>query len=345
MTVTDVADRVLAFRGWPFDLAELMVRIRLTAPGAGGLTRALETGEVIRSYAFRGGSYVFTPEVASVLLACRTTTRVWETRRYQQQGHFTLDDWQPWRDAVREVLSNGPAARDEIGKHIARTSALRHLAEGATGFGSDSLYKPLFWWGDICFGPSRGGQATFRLLDGDPRWPGLPDVDTAGRRSVALYLGSYGPATLDNLEYWLSDGLSVPRRRLGEWLAELGDTITSVSVDGVSAYALTSDLDRLSDAEPSHAVRLLPGYDPWILGPGTADTRLLDPKRRAMATKGANLLIRGGRVSGTWRVRGNDVAVSWFDEAGPVPTPALEAEVERIAHFRGQELNLTLAAS
>jgi hypothetical protein len=160
-----------------------------------------------------------------------------------------------------------------------------------------------------------------------------------------MYLGSYGPATLDNLEYWLCAGLSVPRRRLGEYLADLGDTITSVSVGGVSAYALTSDLDRLRDADPSNSVRLLPGYDPWILGPGTADGLLLDPSRRALATKGSNLAIRGGRVSGTWRVRGNDVVVSWFEEAGRVPSRALEQEVLRLAHLRGQELKLTLAAT
>ena len=330
-TVADVADRVVAFRGWPFDLADLAVRVRQADPESGGLDRALESGEVIRSYAFRGGSYVFSPGVAAVLLACRTTTRVWETRRYQQQGHFTVEDWRPLREAVREALSDGPATREEIAAHLDRIPALRDLGVGARGAGADSLYKPLFWWGDICFGPSRAGQATMRLLDGDPRWTGLPEIDTAGPRAIELYLSSYGPASLDNLTYWLTEGLSIPRRRLVGWIARLGDSVTPVYVDGVDAYALTADMDQLSAAEASDAVRLLPGFDPWVMGPGTADDRLLAPTRRALATKGANLVIRGGVVSGTWRLRDGQVSVSWFDEAGPAPLPALEREAQRLA--------------
>lgn len=300
---------------------------------------------MIRSYAFRGGSYVFTHDVAAVLLACRGTTRVWESRRYQHQGRFALGDWQPWRDAVREVLAEGPATREQIGAHIARMPGLRDLGVGATGFGSDSLYKPLFWWGDICFGPSRDGQATFRLLDGDPRWPGLPSVEDAGPRAIELYLGGYGPATRDNLEYWLGSGLSVPRRRLATWLAGLGDVVSVVEVDGMEAYVLTAELEDLRAAEPSDVVRLLPGFDPWVFGPGTTDTRLLAPERRALATKGLNLAIRGGAVSGTWRARGTQLDVSWFAEAGPAPTSALDDEAQRLGQLCGQELSLTISPS
>lgn len=338
-SVADVAQRVVALRGWPSDLADLAICIRQAEPAPGALDRALEAGDVIRSYAFRGGSYVFTHEIAAVLLSVRTTTRVWETRRYQQQGGFALDDWEPFRDAMRDALAAGPATREETGAHLARIPALRHLAIGATGAGADSLYKPLHWWGDICFGPTRAGQATFRLLSDDPRWPGLPDLDEAGRRAVVLYLGAYGPATLQNLAYWLTEGLSVPRQRLLGWVADLGDEVTEVSVDGVGAYALTADLEEMGVVEPADTVRLLPGFDPWVMGPGTADTRIVAAGRRALASRGANLVVWRGVVSGTWRVQGREVAVSWFDEAGPVPAVALEDEARRLAGVHGKALN------
>ena len=340
--VADVLDRVVALRGWPADLAELACAVRQEEPAPETLQRSLDEGEVIRGYAFRGGSYVFGHQVAAVLLACRRATRVWETRRFQQQAGFTLPDWQPLRDAVHEALASGPATRQEISDHLARVPALRQLAAAALGAGSDSLYKPLHWWGDICFGPTRDGQSTFRLLDGDPRWPGLPALEDAGPRAVELYLGSYGPATLANLEYWLTEGLSVPRRRLSTWLAELGDTVTPVSIAGTDAYALTRDVPQLIAAEPSDAVRLLPGFDPWIFGPGTADDRLLPTARRALATKGAQLVIRGGVASGTWRIQGGQLAVAWFDEAGTPPRADLEQETARIGRLRGRLLNLAL---
>lgn len=342
-TVVDVAERVVALRGWPADLADLTVRIRQATPEANGLDRALSAGNLIRSYAFRGGSYVFTHAVAAVLLACRTATRVWETSRFQQQGQFALDDWQPLREAVRDVLSEGPTTRERIGAHLSGIPSLRHLAVAATGAGSDSLYKPLHWWGDICFGPSEGAQATFRRLDDDPRWPGLPDVDVAGRRAIELYLRGYGPATFENLVYWLIEGLSVPRRRLGAWLADLGSAVTAVDIGGVTAYVLTEHLEAMSEAEPSRTVRLLPGFDPWLFGPGTADGRLVAPERRALATKGANLVIRGGVVAGTWRVHRDALTVTWFAEAGPAPVADLEHEAQRLGGMLAKALRLTVA--
>lgn len=340
-SAVDVAQRVIALRGWPAEMAELAVCVRLAQPDPGDLQRSLEAGDLIRSYAFRGGSYVFTPDVAAVLLTVRTTTQVHLTARYQQQGGFAIEDWEPLRHAVREALAPGPLTRAEIADRLAAIPGLRHLAPAAaTGAGSDALYKPLHWWGDICFGPTRDGQSTFRLLDGDPRWPGSPDLDDAGRQAILHYLKAYAPATWPNLHYWLGEGLSVPRRRLLGWLDDLGGDVTLVTVDGLDAYVLTADLDAMSSAQPTDVVRLLPAFDPWVNGPGTADPRVIAPARRGLASRGSNLMVRAGVVTGTWRLRGRTIVVSWFEEAGPPPREPIEAEVQRLAAVRGEELGM-----
>ena len=342
-SVAEVVHRVVAMRAWPADLADLAVRVRQSDPRPGGLERALGDGELVRSYAFRGGSYVFTHAHAADLLAVRTATRIWETRRWQRQGGFEVDDWEPLRDAVRTALADGPLTRAEIAARLEGTPGVRQLAAAAaSGAGADSLYKPLHWWGDICFGPARDGRATFRRLADDPRWPGLPDVDDAGRRAVLGYLGGYGPATLDNLGYWLTEGLGVPRRRVLDWLADLGDTVTEVEVDGAARYLRTDDLEQVCSAEPSAAVRLLPGFDPWVFGPGTADAGIISVRRRPLASRGSNLVIAGGVVSGSWRLRTDELAVTWFDEAGRVPESRLADEVRRLAALRGADLRLAI---
>lgn len=334
---------MLALRGWPFDAADLAVCVRQATPDPGGLGRALDAGEMVRSYAFRGGSYAFTPDNAALVLAVRTATRIWETPRWQQQGGFTLDDWEPLREAVCAALSDGPMTRGEISARLAQTG-LAHLSAAATGTGADTLYKPLHWWGDICFGPTRDGMATFRLLRGDPRWPGLPAVDDAGRELVTRYLGAYGPATAENLHYWFTEGLGVPRRRLHGWLADLGDQVATLALDGQEGYVLDADLEAVRAAEPTATVRLLPAFDPWILGPGTADVRIIASRRRGLFSQGASPVLSGGVVVGTWRLRAGTVAVSWFGEAGEIPTDALEAEAQRLSRIRAQDLTVVSSA-
>lgn len=335
--VVDVAGRVLAARAWPAEGAELMVAQRQASPSLGAVAAELAAGTLVCAYAFRGGSYLMSPEVASTVLAVRTTTRVWESPRYQAQGGFEVHDWGSLQAAVREVLTEGPATRAEIAAHLATSPALRHLAEAAaSGAGSDSLYKPLHWWGDICFGPSRDGQSTFRLASEEPGSMN-PDVDTAGRRAVADYLGAYGPATFDNLTYWLTEGLSAPRRRVLGWLEDLGGEVTRAASDGVDAYVLTESLDAIQGSEPpSDAVVLLPAYDPWVMGPGTSDARLVPPARRALLSNGGNAVVHRGVVRGTWKVSAGAVRVAWFDDSAL--GAELAAAVERLAAIRGEEL-------
>lgn len=341
-SATGVVGRVLALRGWPDDAADLAVSARLTTPGSGALQRALADGELIQSYALRGGSYVFTPDVAAQVLAARTVTRIWETRRWQQQGGFAIDDWEPLRQQVCAALADGPLTRDEISARLAE-SELRHLAAAARGEGADCLYKPLHWWGVICFGPRRDGRSTFRLLRGDPRWPGPARIEEAGPELVLRYLGAYGPVTPENLTYWLTEGLGVPRRRLQEWLTDRREEVATLSIDGEDVHVLDGDLDAMRAAEPSRAVVLLPAYDPWILGPGTADGRVVFPGRRSLFSRGANPVVWRGVVAGTWRVHGSSALVSWFSEVGDVPRAALDEAVHRLSRHRGPDLTFEVS--
>lgn len=188
------------------------------------------------------------------------------------------------------------------------------------------MYKPLHWWGDICFGPTLDGQATFRLS----QWlPGSPDIDDAGRQAILWYLRAYGPATIDNLRYFFAAGLSVPGRRLTGWLTDLDDAITSVDVDGIDAYAATADLNELAATQPSSDIRLIPGYDPWVLGPGTADAWVVPRVRRADATRGANLILRGGGVIGTWKFARGEIHTNIYPDADPVSTADLNNSTAR----------------
>ncbi|WP_376775296.1 DNA glycosylase AlkZ-like family protein [Saccharothrix ecbatanensis] len=87
-----------------------------------------------------------------------------------------------------------------------------------------------------------------------------------------------------------------------------------MTIDGETAYILTEDLDDLLATPPTNAVRLLPGHDQWVIGPGTKDQHVVPPARRTPVTRKANLVIAGGTVSGTWTVTANHLTVTWFGE-------------------------------
>lgn len=344
----EVVRRVLAVRGWPARVPALAVGVRTGEPAEEAIASALSDGALVRSYAFRGGSYVFAPEVAADLLAVRTITRIWETDRWQRQAEIDVPDWEPVREGVLTALADGPRTRAEIADHLRRDHATRSVADAAaSGAGADTLDKPLHWWGDICFGPERDGTTTFRRLDGHPDRPGAVDPDEAGPRAVRAYLAGYGPATAENLRYWFTEGLGVPRRRLEAWVADLCDVdeLVAVTVDGERRLARATDAEEMAGSGPDGsdpAVGLLPGFDPWVLGPGTADATIVPPARRALFSAGRDLVVVDGVVSGTWRRRGTAVTVSWFPETGRPPVDHLRRAVARLAKVEGVEAELLL---
>ena len=292
-------------------------------------------GSLIKTFAFRGATHLMTPEEGSAYLALRAASRMWERKSWQSYYGLTSSDWPVFRQTVREALDDGPLTHDELGAAITARPDYRHL-DSVFAEGAYTLLKPLAWQGDLCFGPPRDGRATFQRLDTNPCWPGLPELDDAGMRAAAAYLRTYGPATADRIHYWLGEGLGAGRRRIQSWITALGDRLAVVELEGEPTYVMDEDLEGLSAATATTALRLLPGHDQWVLGPGTADAHVVPPSRRALVTRGANLVTTGGVVSGTWAVNGDQVTVAWFAEAGPAPQDALDQEVDRLATILGR---------
>jgi hypothetical protein len=329
-SVAGVVRRLGAVPATPDAAAELAIRTRRQRSRPGEVARALAEGRLIKTFAFRGATYLLTPGDAGSYLALRAASRMWERPGWQSHFGLTPSDWPHLRETVREALADGAITREELGAAVTARPRFRHL-----GFAfSDktfTLMKPLAWQGDMTFGPTRDGRATFQRLDGNPRWAGIPDLDEAGMRAVEAYFRAYGPATTDRVQYWLGEGLGAGRKRIQSWIAGFGDRLAPVDVDGESAYVLREDLEELESTTTTTATRLLPAYDQWVLGPGTADPNVVPPARRALVTRGANIVIAGGVVSGTWSLTDDEVVITWFAEAGPPPRKALADEVSRLA--------------
>ena len=321
--------------------AELAIRTRRKRSRSGEVARALAEGRIIMTFAFRGASHLMTPEDGGAYLALRAASRMWELPSWQSFYGLTPSDWPLLREAVREALAGGPLTHDELGAAVTARAKFRHLGSVFANK-AWTLLKALAWQGDLSFGPPRDGQATFQRLDGNPRWAGIPDLDEAGMHAVEAYFRAYGPATPGHVHYWLGEGLGAGRKRIKSWIAAFGDRLAPVDIDGEPALILREDLDELAATPDTTAVRLLPGYDQWVLGPGTADAHVVPPARRTLVSRQANIVIAGGVVSGTWSLTDDQVITAWFAESGPPAREALADEVSRLAAIVDRPLQSTI---
>jgi hypothetical protein len=337
-SVAGVVRRLGAVLSMDESLAELAVRVRRTTSSQGELAQALADGLVVKAFAFRGSMHYLSPEEGGIYLALRGAGRQWELPSWVEYYRLAPSDWPDFRAAVREALNEGPLTVAELGQVLTKRRAYRHL-KPVFDEGAGTLIKPLTWQGDMSFGPSRDGQRTFQRLDLNPRWTGVPDLDDAGPRAITGYLRTYGPATFGHVHHWLGDGLSAGRKRLDAWLSELRDQLVAVEVEGTTAYVVREDVDSLVAARPSDAVRLLPGHDQWVMGPGTKDVHVIPPSRRDPVTRKANPVIVGGVVCGTWARKGDELTVGWLDDRPP-PRAPLEQEAARLGGILGRDLRL-----
>ena len=344
-SVPDVVRRLCGVQAQVASSAELAIRVRRGSSQRGEVARALAEGRLIKTWAMRGTLHLLTPEDGGAVLSLLAAGRSWERPSWERYFGMTTKHWDALRPAVRDALEGKLLAREELIAAVVAQRGLGHLGE-ALRSGWGTLLKPLAWQGVLCFGPSRGNRVTFmRPLAASSRWGGVLEPDDAARIVIVAYFGAYGPATIDNFRSWLSRG-RISVRQLRTWFSSLGDRLVEVEVEGRRVHILAEHRDELAATKPTRTVRLLPGFDQYVMGPGTDDGHVVAAKRRTSVSKQSGwispIVVAGGSVKGTWELDGDDVRVAWFKEAGPPPRSALKAEVERFASILDRDLRVVV---
>ena len=344
LSVPDTVRRLCGVQAQVASSAELAVRVRRRTSRAGEVSRALANGTLIKTWAMRGTLHLLNPADAGTYLSLLAAGRSWEAPSWQKYFGVGPKEIEALRVAASEAMDGRALTRDELAAAVTKKRGLGHIGkELASSWGT--LLKPLAWQGDLALGPSQGNRVTFVRPDQiSAHWAGLPEPDDAAPAAILAYLSAYGPATVEGFSNFISRG-RVSKRSLKTWFAALADRVTEVKVDGESSYVRTEDLDELAAAKPVKAVRLLPGFDQWVLGPGTDDPRIVAPARRAAVSRQAGwispVVVLGGVVAGTWEMDGSALRVAWFSESGKLPNKALADERQRWSGMTGRDLDLT----
>ncbi len=343
--VEDVVRRLGAVQAQVASSAELAIRVRRETSAAGEVAPALADGRLIKTWAMRGALHLLTPEEGGAFLAVIASARPWERPSWQRYFGVGTRELDLMRDVAAEALDGKVLSREELITAVAGRRELTHLAdELRSGWGT--LLKPLAWRGVLCFGPSRGARVTFTRPDSaSDRWTGLPDPDDAASTVIRTYLGVYGPARIETFGSWLAGGY-FGKRRLRAWFEVIGDELVEVDVDGKRAFLLAHDVDEVAAMRPSRTVRLLPGFDQYVLGPGTGEGRVVPPARRRAVSRQSGwispVVLVGGVVTGTWHLGRDEIRVEAFPEVGAIPKNALHAEVERWSGIIGRSLTVSV---
>jgi hypothetical protein len=335
----DVAEVVQACGGMQAQeapAAALAVRARSRGLTAAAVEAARVEGRtVVRTWAMRGTLHlVATADLGWLLPLLGPPFIQGSHRRRLELG---LDDATCARaiPLLCDVLAaRGPLTRAEIVAHLAghgirlEGQAAPHLLGRAA----------LEGW--ICYGPNRGKEPTYALLtDWVALGPALPPEEAAAEL-VRRCLAAFGPARPDDWAAW--SGLPLKDGRAA-W-ARIRDELIEVVVEDRPAWLLHTQQAWLDEPPPSApVVRLLGGYDTYLLGYRTRDG-MLDPAHARRIHPGGGIihpaLLVDGMVAGTWRLHrrraGVEIAVTPFTPLAPTMRPALDAEAADVARFLGQ---------
>ena len=232
----------------------------------------------------------------------------------------------------------GPLTRSEIAERLARRGI---PIEGQAAY---HLVALAALGGRVCMGPDRGGEPAFVPLRDRLGPPSALERDTALAELARRYLCAYGPASPEDMAAW--SGLGLTEARKGWHL--IAEELSEVDVaSGQKMWALRSQDVRL---RPAGFVRLLPGFDNYLLGHRSRDFAVSPSHAREVHPGGGMLravVLVDGRAVATWssRRRGTNliITVRPFDQLSPRVEEGLEAETLNIGRFLGVSAQLALA--
>jgi hypothetical protein len=334
-SAVDIAGRLCGIQAQVPAAAALAIAVRQAAPDLNSASRALAGRTLVRTWAMRGTLHLIPADDVGDVLSLLAAARTWE-KGVWQKTYASVEQVETMSAAVSDALADGSAlTRDKLVDRVLTVTGDEAMAELMRS-GWSTVLKPLAWQGLIFQGLSGDNRVTFVRPDRWlPDWSGLPDPDEAAGRVIERYLGAFGPATPEAFDQWLLRG-ATPRGTLRRWFAELGERITPVDVEGSTGYLRSEDVEELAAVRPHPVVRLLPSFDQYVLGPGTADPQVVPAQYRSEVSRTGGwispVIVRNGRVAGTWSVDSGRPELAFFEPTAQDPEPdLLDAELKRLS--------------
>jgi hypothetical protein len=248
--------------------------------------------------------------------------------------------------AIVEALVDGALTRKELTESVvARLGAkTRRWVEHSWG----GIVKQASLQGLVIFGPSHGLEITFVRRD---QWlPQVKDLPTEEAENMLLkhYLHGYGPASLADFAAWagltVGDATPITER--------ISSEIVEVKAGNKSGLMLRKDLAILKTADESekqYSVRLLPSFDPFMLGHKDKGHLVNKEYYKRIYRKAGWLsptILVNGRAEGIWSCKRKGkclhIAIEPFRAIARNVEDLIEEEARSLARFYDASFELKL---
>ncbi len=334
--VAELVNHLVGVQAQDVSAARLALRARCAGLAAADVERArVDERSIVRTWAMRGTLHHIPSDDLGWLLGLLGPVFIRASRGRRAQ--LGLDDAIGERAvaALQDVLAEyGPLTRDEIVQRLAARGVM------LAGQARPHLLGLAALQGLVCHGPLRGRQPTYILVaDWIDPGPTLPR-DAALARLAQRYLAAFAPATPEDLAIW--SGLSLTDARAG-WQA-ISSQLIEAQVGESTVWMPKARAEWLDLTPQPPAVRLVPGFENYLLGYRNRDLVLVSEHARKAYTGGGILhpvLLVDGRGAGTWRLerrrKATNLIVEPFEALTDEVRRGLAAETEDVIRFVASE--------
>ena len=314
------------------------VGLRLPSAVEPEIEEAVAARIIVRTWPMRGTLH-FVP-AADVrwmlrLLTPRVIAR--SAGRYRELGLDTAAFTRSRKVVTRALAGGRGLTRAEVYAELDRGGV---SPEGQRGI---HILGHLAQNGLICFGPRKGKQATFVLLE---EWL-PPSRDLSREEALTIlaerYFASHGPATVHDFAWWT--GLLIKEAQ--EAIAAAGSALVSESSEG-RRWLAAAGPPPSARARPRAAV-LLPPWDEYVVAykdRSAALDRPVGPVDRLYAI-GLSLIVIDGRVRGSWRraLAGSTARVhlGFWTRVTREERRAVEKAAQRYGRFLGRPVQIVVS--
>ena len=317
----------------------------------GAVQRALwQDRTLVKTWAMRGTLHLLpATELPLWHAALGTSRRYLRAKAWQNYFGITLEELDRLTEAIGVALDGRVMTREELAQEVGRITGSPSFGDKLVKSSWGTILKPAAFTGRLCFGPSAGQLVRFTrpqtwLAEASVSFSSKMDPQAATADVARRFLAAYGPATYRDLARWWGGGMSIAR----QWIASLGSEVCTVEVDGAPAWMLAPDVRKLRELPPGRSVRLLPGFDQYVVAASAHAEHLLPGNFRSRVYRQQGwisaVLLVDGLMQGVWRheVKGSRVEVS-IEPFVKLPARVRKAaaqEAERLAAFFGGKLTL-----